>query len=219
MSRLKLQGAWVAAETKDLDSNLPIFTKRKFKWQFCLTLQYLDNSTRQRDLEMFLERSQEKWNDKVMEQKGHKSSTEDKRQAVILRCALVSRSLTLKLGSLWRLWPRIWPRSNSKGKDSIREKRWRLIFDQSREEDQSLLVAVVDTHFPSELKLALAQCFWLASNSNVLNLHARHYPRSVKRGAPHHTWSGLQWLFRLIMNPCFPPPICLLFLCPLPAVL
>ncbi len=124
-----------------------LFTERKFKWQVCLIMQYLDNSTRQRDLEMFLGKSQEQLNDKIMEQRGHKSSTEDKRQAVILRCAQVSHSLTLKLGSLWRLWPRIWPRSNSKGKDSIREKCWRLIFDQSREEDRSLLVPVVDT-FP-----------------------------------------------------------------------
>lgn len=164
---------------------------------------------------MFLVKSQEKWNDKVMEQRGHKSSTEDKRQAVILRCAQVSHSLTLKLGSLWRLWPRIWPRSNSKGKDSIREMRWRLMSDQSREEDRSLLVPVVDVYFPSELKLAIAQCFWLASNSNTLYFHARHYPRIVKRDTPRHTWSGLQRLFRLIMSPCFPPPTCLLVLCPL----
>ncbi len=28
MSRLKLRGAWVAAETKDLDSNLPIYREK-----------------------------------------------------------------------------------------------------------------------------------------------------------------------------------------------
>lgn len=125
-----------------------LFTEGKFKWQFCSTLQYLDNSAIRK---CSWEGARKKWNDKVMEQRGHKSSTEDKRQAVILRRAQVSHSLTLKLGSLRRLWPRIWPRSNSKGKDSIREMRWRLVNDQSREKDRRLLVPVVDAYFPSEL--------------------------------------------------------------------
>lgn len=99
MSRLRLWGAWVAPETKDFDSNLPIY-RGKVQVAVLLNVAVFGQL---RYSEMFLGRGQEKWNDKVMEQRGHKSSTEDKRQAVILRCAQVSHSVTLKLGSLWRL--------------------------------------------------------------------------------------------------------------------